>query len=621
MCGIVGFAGRERIAPEQVATMRDTMTHRGPDDLGLWTSADGSVTLAQRRLAIIDLSPGGHQPMADAAGRVHLVFNGEMYNFLEVRAELEKLGHLFHTSSDTEVVIAAYRQWGEAFLERVGGMFALALYDEDKRTLYLARDRAGEKPLFVWETGSRIVFASELKALFALPDFPRKLDRTALEHYLAFAYVPRELCIIEGVRKLLPGCALRYELDSGRSHTWRYWDLPELDANADKRTADDLADELHGLLRNAVRRQLIADVPIGILLSGGVDSSLVTAMAADVSSRPVKTFTIAFPGHAQYDESPHARIVARHFGTEHIELPAEEASLELLPRLVRQYDEPLGDSSAIPTYIVSRLIREHATVALGGDGGDELFGGYPQYVWVRQIQRLQELMPSPLRRLIGHAGNALPVGTRGRNYVVAAGRDGFEPLQRTSVTFDEEWRRLLVSTNGHHAGALTPEQLRMTLTTGAHSLLQGMQRIDFRSYMVDDLLVKVDRASMLASLETRAPFLDPSVIEFAFGKVPDRLKVHGRDRKILLRKLAARVLPKELDIRRKQGFSVPLQVWFEGEWGKTMREVLGSADPAIFHPAAIADLFAKQERNGNQLHRIFALTVFELWRREYRVGL
>ncbi len=619
MCGIVGFAGREHIAPEQVATMRDTMTHRGPDDRGLWTCGDGAVTLGQRRLSIIDLSPGGHQPMADATGRIQVVFNGEMYNFQEVRRELEAAGHQFRTSSDTEVVIEAYKAWGEAFVERVGGMFALALYDEDKRTLYLARDRAGEKPLFVWQTASRLVFASELKALFALPEFPRRLDHSALEHYLAFGYVPRDLCMIAGVRKLLPGCVLRYHVDTGRTHSWRYWDLPELDSHADARSASDLADELHELPRNAVRRQLIADVPVGILLSGGVDSSLVTAMAASVSPRPVKTFTIAFPGHAQHDEAPYARLVARHFATEHVELPAEEASLSLLPQLIRQYDEPMGDSSAIPTFIVSQLIRQHATVALGGDGGDELFGGYQQYVWVNNIDRLQKLLPVPLLRLLGWAGNALPVGTRGRNYVVAAGTYGFDALQRTSLIFDAEWRRQILVSTGDIGR--TPEQLRTELAVGAKSLLQGMQRIDFRSYMVDDILVKVDRASMLASLETRAPFLDPSMIEFAFGKVPDRLKVHGRDRKILLRTLARRLLPPDLDIRRKQGFAVPLDVWFAGEWGRMMREVLGAADPVIFRQAGIAELFARQERNGSQLHRLFALTVFELWRREYRVEL
>jgi asparagine synthase (glutamine-hydrolysing) len=619
MCGIVGFAGREPIATERVVTMRDTMTHRGPDDLGLWVSSDGHVSLAQRRLAIIDLSPGGHQPMTEASGTIHIAFNGEIYNFQEVREELRKQGHEFHTASDTEVILAAYKQWGEDFAAHLGGMFAIALYDSTKRALYLARDRAGEKPLFVWQTPTRLVFASELKALFAYPEFARRLNPAAVEHYVTFGYVPRDLCIIEGVRKLLPGCALRYDIDRGTTRDWRYWELPELDPAAGKRTVDDLADELHGLLREAVRRQLIADVPIGILLSGGVDSSLVTAMAAEVSSKPVKTFTIAFPGHVEHDESPYANIVAKHFGTEHVVMPAEEASLDLLPQLVRQYDEPLADSSAIPTYIVSRLIRQYATVALGGDGGDELFGGYQQYVWISRIARLQALVPSMFRGLLGRAGKALPVGTRGRNYVVAAGEKGFSALGRTSIFFDPEWRReLLAVRNGKHQ---TPEELRMQLTSGAGSLLQGMQRIDFRSYMVDDILVKVDRASMLASLETRAPFLDPAVIEFAFGQVPDRLKTSTSERKILLRHLAARLLPRELNLRRKQGFAVPINAWFAGELGTTMRTVLGEADPNIFHPAAIARLFALQEQNGSQLHRLYALTVFEMWRREYGVTL
>ncbi|MFL6245834.1 MAG: asparagine synthase (glutamine-hydrolyzing) [Thermoanaerobaculia bacterium] len=619
MCGIVGFAGRDRIEPDRIALMRDTMTHRGPDDLGLWTSGDGTVSLAQRRLAIIDLSPGGHQPMANADGDVHVTFNGEIYNYLEVREELVSRGHSFRSASDTEVILAAYREWGEGFLAKLGGMYAMALYDATKRALYLARDRAGEKPLFVWETPNRIVFASELKALFAYPEFPRRLDAAAVEHYLAFGYVPRDLCIIHGVRKLLPGCALRYDIDTGRTHDWRYWDLPEQDSRANERSAEDLADELHELLRGAVRRQLIADVPVGILLSGGIDSSLVTAMAASVSSQPVKTFTISFPGHAAQDEAPYARIVARHFGTDHKELPAEEASLEILPRLVRQFDEPIADSSAIPTYLVSRAIREHATVALGGDGGDELFGGYPQYIWGTRIARAQSLIPSPLRAVIRRAAKSMSVGTRGRNYAVALGSTRFQTLSRTSLFFDEEWRRaMLVGGNGAHP---TPEELRVELTAGARSMLQGMQRIDFRSYMVDDILVKVDRASMLASLETRAPFLDPAVIEFAFARVPDRLKTTFNQRKILLRTLAARLLPSELDLHRKQGFTIPLSAWFAGEWGPMMRDVLAQADPRLFRPAAIADLFARQGKTGNQLHRIYALTVFEMWRREYDIAI
>lgn len=619
MCGIVGYAGRKLVAPEQLERMRDTMTHRGPDDLGLWVSSDRMVAFAQRRLAIIDLSPGGHQPMSDETGRVHVAFNGEIYNFLDVRAELESLGHRFRTASDTEVILEAYREWGEEFVKHLVGMFAIALYDEDGRRVYLLRDRAGEKPLFVWITPEGLLFASELKALFAYPELPRRLNATALEHYLAFAYVPRDLCLIDGVSKLLPGHVLRYDLDGGAVSRWPYWELPELDRAAQVlRSPDDLADELDGLLRAAVRRQLIADVPIGILLSGGVDSSLITAMASNVSSKPMRTFTITFPGHPEYDEGPYAKLVAEHFGTEHTELPAEEASLSLLPQLVHQYDEPIGDSSAIPTYIVSRLIRQHATVALGGDGGDELFGGYPQYVWGRRLERLRSVLPTPISRLVGSMAKAIPSGTRGRNYLVGMGMRGCEALTRTSLFFDPEWRRELLALDG--AGRPTPEELRMELTGGAHSILQGMQRIDFRSYMVDDILVKVDRASMLASLETRAPFLDPAVIEFAFGKVPDRLKVSLTERKILLRHLAKRLLPAKLDLRRKQGFSVPLGEWYAGDWGPMMRDVLADADPRIFNQRAIDRIFERHARHGNQLQRLYALTVFELWRREYGVS-
>jgi asparagine synthase (glutamine-hydrolysing) len=600
--------------------MRDTMSHRGPDDSGLWYSADRSVGFGHRRLAVIDLSDGGHQPMADASGRVHITFNGEIYNFQELRGELEGLGHSFHTASDTEVVLEAYKEWGEDFIRRLVGMFAFGLYDEDERCLILARDRAGEKPLFVWEDAGRLVFTSELKGLFALPEFPRRLNLTALQHYLAFAYVPQDLCLVEGVRKLLPGCTLRFDVDNGSVRTRRYWELPRFNPDASRGcSADQLTDELHTLLLEAVRRQMIADVPIGILLSGGVDSSLITAMASRAASRPVKTFTVTFPGHGEYDEAPFARLVASHFGTQHTELPAESASVSLLPELVRQYDEPIGDSSMVPTFMVSRLIRQHATVALGGDGGDELFGGYPQYLWSTRLGRVQQIVPSALRGPVSRAARWLPPGTRGRNYLIAIGGDRFGSLARIGLIFDREWRDQLLT---HRADSHpTPDELRLALTDGASTMLQAAERLDFRSYMVDDILVKVDRASMLASLETRAPFLDPAVIEFVFGRVPDYLKVTLTDRKILLRRLAARLLPGELDLKRKQGFALPLDSWFAGDWGSFMRGVLADAPPEIFRASAIRKLVAGQEHRGNQIHRLFALVMFELWRREYRIGV
>lgn len=620
MCGILGYAGTPSIAPDVLASMRDTMSHRGPDDSGLWISSDNFSGLGHRRLSIIDLSPGGHQPMADPLGRVHLTYNGEIYNFVELRDELKGHGHTFRSASDTEVILAAYRQWGEGFVEHLGGMFALALYDEDLRRLYLARDRAGEKPLFVWRDGKRILFASELKALLALPEFPRRLDYNALEHYLAFAYVPQDLCLVEGVEKLLPGHILRFDVDRGDVSIRRYWDLPRFKEGAKKADPEALADELDVLLAAAVKRQMIADVPVGILLSGGLDSSLVTAMASRVSSRPVKTFTISFPGYEGQNEAPFARMVAEHFGTEHTEMPADAASVDLLPKLAWQYDEPIGDSSMVPTYIVSCLIRQHATVALGGDGGDELFGGYHLYTWSARLGYVQRFLPGPLRGLVRSAAQRLPLATRGREYLIGSAAQHFEPLAHLGLYFASDRRRaLLVNSDGAHP---TPDELRISIAGGANTMLQAAQRIDFRSYMVDDILVKVDRASMLASLETRSPFLDPAVVEFAFGKVPDKLKVTLTGRKILLRRLAARLLPRQLDLRRKQGFSVPISAWFAGgEWGTFIRDVLASAPAELFHPAAISGLIELETRHHNQSHRIFALTMFELWRRQHRISL
>ena len=617
MCGIVGFAGvTEPIEEVRLRAMCDMLSHRGPDDSGQWHSADGSVGLAHRRLAIIDLSPGGHQPMATGDRTVHIAFNGEIYNYLELKRELADAGHTFRSASDTEVILEAYRRWGEGFIERIGGQFALALYDEEKRVLFLARDRAGEKPLFIWPTPQRIVWASELKAILAFPDAPRKIDPVALQHYLAWGYVPGHMCIFQGMRKVAPGTILRIDVQTGEIRERRYWDLPEYSDNGHPRSAEELEAELGNLLLESVRHQLIADVPVGVLLSGGVDSSLITAMAARVSSKPVKTFTVTFPGHEAFNEAPYAAMVARHFGTDHVELAAPKVESDILPLLMRQYDEPIADSSMIPTYLVSRLIRQHATVALGGDGGDELFGGYPSYVWALRIARAQSFVPSIARRAVSAAGTYMPLRFRGHNLLHAFGENGFGPLEHIGLYFNEAWRRRLLP---NEPITRAPERYRASLASGAKTMLQAAQRVDFRSYMVDDILVKVDRASMLTSLEVRAPFLDPAVIEFAYGKVPDALKVTVHERKILLRRLAAKLLPPELDLKRKQGFSIPIRQWLQEEWRDLVHDVLDRSE--VFSHKAIEQLFAAEGSGGSHGPRIFALTAFELWRKAYRAEL
>ena len=359
MCGIVGVAHSAvpTVRPP-IERMGETLRHRGPDDAGTWWSPDGRVAFGHRRLAILDLSPFGHQPMISRDGNYVVMLNGEIYNFAELRHILAGSGHSFRGTGDTEVLLAAYQQWGADCLPRLRGMFAFALFDARDQSLLLARDRAGEKPLFVAHGSGRLAFASELKALLEWDAIPRRLDPEALDCYLAYGYVPGDKCLVAGLHKLPPGHMLRYSLASDEVAVSSYWRLPGARVGPDP-AAEALVGEMEGLLADSVREQLVADVPVGIVLSGGIDSSLVTAMAARVSSAPVRTFTISFPGQGKFDEAPHARLIASHFGTEHTELVAEAASIDLLPRLVHQYDEPIADSSMVPSYLVSRLVRQN----------------------------------------------------------------------------------------------------------------------------------------------------------------------------------------------------------------------------------------------------------------------
>jgi asparagine synthase (glutamine-hydrolysing) len=615
MCGIIGVASRSPVTnPAWLDAGRDTMQHRGPDDSGSWWSANKTVGLAQRRLAIIDLSPGGHQPMQDAAGSLSITFNGEIYNYLELRGLLMSKGHKFRTQSDTEVILAAYREWGTDCLAHLNGMFAIALYDERSNVLLLARDRAGEKPLFYSVTDGELRFSSELKGLLADANFDRTIDPAALDCYLTMGYIPGEACILRGARKLPPAHAMTYNLGSGKMTTWRYWKLPpapEVDLSDDEA----LVDELERLLEDAVRRQMIADVPVGVLLSGGVDSSLVTAMAARASSR-VKTFTVGFQGNEKYDEAGYARAVAAHFNTEHIELQAGDVGPDILGMLARQYDEPLIDSSMIPTFLVSRLVRQHCTVALGGDGGDELFGGYEQHRRILVLRSKFEMIPLPIRKRIAAAGNAaLPTGFRGRNYINALGIDFRTELPFVASHYNVTERRALLGRDWHTVA----EEIRRSRVPEVADLLQRDTRMDFENYLPEDILVKVDRASMLASLEMRAPLLDFRITEFAFGKVPSRLKASLTERKILLKRLCKRVLPANFDADRKQGFSLPLPDWLRGgPWRDFVADVL--LDPkCMFDRAAVNALIEGHGKIRNNSERLFGLTVFELWRRAYNI--
>jgi asparagine synthase (glutamine-hydrolysing) len=622
MCGLVGIAST---LPQSHRTWlsigRDAMTHRGSDDAGEWWSNDGRVGLAHRRLSIIDLSPAGHQPMHDASGTLSIVFNGEIYNFVELREQLIGLGHRFRSYSDTEVILLAYRQWGTDCLARLNGMFAFALFDAQQQTVFLVRDRAGEKPLFYHHANGVLHFASELKALLADPALPRRIDPEALDCYLAMGYVPGQRCMLQGFNKLPPAHALLFDQKTGLAKVWRYWQLPELVA-ASPSTVDEAAllDELETLLEDAVRRQMVADVPVGVLLSGGVDSSLITAMAVRVSSQ-IQTFTIGFPGYGKLDETEHARLIARHFGTRHTKLMAEHPKPDLLPKLARQFDEPMVDSSMIPTFLVSQLIRQHCTVALGGDGGDELFGGYGHYSRLQWMQKKLGPIPRPLRKCIALAAkHFLPDGFAGSNirtWLIALGQDLQRELPQIATCFDSNSRQKLMK--GSPGYGFVAEDIYQNIVPLHLDLLQRATRMDYANYLAEDILVKVDRASMLNSLEIRAPLLDYRLIEFAFGKVPSYLKATEHDKKILLKRLTARVLPPEFDRQRKQGFSIPLDVWLkDGPFRAVFHEVL--RDPQCsFDAQTIENLLRRQDKGDSNGERLFALVMFELWRREYGV--
>ena len=613
MCGIFGLADYSGpVNSEHLIQRRDKLTHRGPDDAGIWISADRRVGLAHRRLAILDLSPAGHQPMLSQNGRYAIVFNGEVYNFSALRAELEKLGYHFKGGSDTEVVLAAYQEWGENCLGRFNGMFALAIHDrgnsETGPSLFFARDRAGKKPFYYLHDGKHFQFASELKAI----DGASGIDTQALNYYLALGYVPGELCLTRGVKKLPPAHAARLDLNTAKLRVWKYWSLPENTATG-RESGDDLANDVESLLMDSVKLRLASDVPLGVLLSGGLDSSLVVAAAARQVSRPVKTFTISLPG-TSYDEAPFAKRVADYYATDHHVLEVSKPSIDFLDELGGFVDEPIADSSLIPAFMVSKLTRTHVTVALGGDGGDELFGGYTDYPTSLADQRRFGWLPEPIMKAAGRLASRMPAGVRGRNRLASLQGGPLQQMIWGSPYFDVALRRRIFTPSQlHELGAEldAPERWLLSLFQVGRDPVDSMTRTHFGSILPDDFLVKVDRTSMANGLEMRSPFLDHRLVEYAFARIPSNWKVQGRETRRVQRILAKRLLPPDLDTNRKQGFSIPLDDWLRHVprvWHDTWLEHLPSTINKNEAEALIIGL-SKGRTNGA---RIFALAMLGL---------
>ncbi|MBI4687017.1 MAG: asparagine synthase (glutamine-hydrolyzing) [Nitrospirae bacterium] len=624
MCGIAGIIDISS-TPERslIERMCRVMKHRGPDGEGYYT--DNNAALGHRRLSIIDLE-GGKQPMSNEDGTIWITFNGEIYNFSEIKDELSRKGHRFKTRSDTETIIHAYEEYGEECVKKFRGMFAFGLWDSKRKILFIARDRLGKKPLYYYNDDKKIIFASELKAVLQDRSINREFDRAALVDYLTYNYIPFPETIFKDIYKLPPGHYMTVDVESDLSLTIKqYWDIQY---NPDYSVSEDeWAERLREKLKEAVKIRLISDVPLGAFLSGGIDSSAVVSLMSMVQGSRVKTFSIGFK-EEEFSELRYAREVADKFGTEHIEMIVEPDAIEMLPALSWEFDEPFADSSAIPTYYVSKMAREHVTVILSGDGGDETFAGYRRYQWARDMQR-HDWMPACLKKMLfGFPASVLPEGVKGKGMLEHLSKDPFERFAGLNTFSDKHYlksllhRDVLAGVQQNSNGKLPDYTYLRKFYDGCNSkdYLTRIQYTDTKTYLAEDILTKVDRASMLCSLETRAPLLDHEVVELV-ASVPASLKIKDGETKYILKKAMTSILPDSILYRKKMGFGVPLVHWFKNDLTGYARETLlskGAKERGIFNPDYIEGMLNSHQKTGRDLSaRIWALLFFEHWCRNW----
>jgi asparagine synthase (glutamine-hydrolysing) len=611
MCGILGSYKNSKINTLLFENQLNAIRHRGPDDGGVWFSDDAKIALGSRRLAIQDLSSNGHMPMISKNQDYILVFNGEIYNYLELKKSLESLGFKFYSNSDTECVLNAFIAWGKDCLQHFNGMFSIAIFDKQQNQLFIARDRAGEKPLYYWNHKDGFSFSSELKQLLIDEELPKELSKIAVKQYLEDGFVKGQFSFIQGVLKLPAAHYLIYDINKMSLNITKYWDVPNFVKNSlDK---NDLIEKLDHLLSKAVGRQMISDVPLGVLLSGGVDSSLITSYAVENTSK-LKTFHISFNGFGKYDESEYARQVANYFDTEHYELSGNEINYEMIDELLDFYDEPLGDSSMLPTYLVSKLTKTHVTVALGGDGGDELFGGYSSYFSLLNQSDFSKNTPYLVTNLVKYVGSKLPVGFKGRNYLISLFGNPYERFSNNRLFDDYSLKDIFTKDYFEKIKNLNSKpEIEIS-----GDLIYDLTKYDFKNYLVDDILVKVDRASMGSSLELRAPFLDKDVIEFAFSELKSDLKVNNNNLKILLKDLLKRRMPIDFQVNRKQGFSIPLNQWISDKWHSQFINEINDL-PAIFNKEYILKMCYNVKRGYTNSSKLYSLIILGKWLKKYNI--
>ncbi|HWI20776.1 MAG TPA: asparagine synthase (glutamine-hydrolyzing) [Vicinamibacterales bacterium] len=617
MCGICGelrFDGAP-VEPAALTAMRDRIAHRGPDHANSYLAGQAQAGLGFRRLKIIDLSAVANQPMANEDASIQVVFNGEIYNYLDLRADLVARGHQFRSRSDTETIVHLYEEYGSHCIERLDGMFGLAIWDEPKGVLVLARDRAGKKPLFYHADGKRVLFSSEMKAFLGHPSFNAEIDRDAVAPYFLYGYVPGPRTWYRGVNQVEPGGVITFDR-SGEARSRKYWSLvyPRQSEVRDVARAEATA-RVRELVVAAVKRRLMSDVPLGAFLSGGVDSTVVVGVMRELGVSPLNTFSIGFEGDASYDETAEARRTAERFGAKHTEFRVKPSAIDLLDTLIWHHDGAFGDSSAMPTYMVAKLTREHVTVALNGDGGDEVFAGYLRF----RAAAMAAQIPAPLRGLASSLLQAVPAGPNDRHWRSRAARFGkaiglplHERVTRWNSYFDADLEELVGVPNidrlQHIRGVMDGMEGR--------SALSQLLLANFSSYLADDLLVKADRCTMANSLEARSPFLDRELMEYV-ATLPDHFKLDGSRTKAILRDAFADIIPREIDRRPKTGFGVPLDTWFRGELRELAGDILLSPN-AKYRDYISADVVTRTlhrhwSGDGNDGQRLWALITFERW--------
>ncbi len=614
MCGFYCIISHDQIDLESSKKSLELIEHRGPDSQKYFFNKEKNVFIGFNRLSIVDLSNEADQPMLDKDSQRIIVFNGEIYNHLEIRKFLETKNYFFNTASDTEVILMAYDYWKDNVVDKLEGMFSFVIYDSLKNNIFFARDRTGEKPLYYLSDKKKFYISSEIKPIHKDSKI-QNISKDALNHYFEVGYSPSHISMLDGIKKLQPGHKANLELDSLKLDITKYWKIhKKIDKHLNNENKQDsyYVDKLEKLIGKSVKKQLIADVPVGMMLSGGVDSSLIVATAAKYFDK-LDTFTVVFPHLKKYDESKHARLIAKYFNTNHVELNADDIEPEILYKLVKHYDEPMVDSSMIPTYVLCKEIGKHCKVAIGGDGADELFGGYSHYNRYIFLSKLQKFIPLPLRASIVNLFlDLLPISIKGRKTLELFGKDIDKLDFNNANLFNYNMRNKLFKDSSELKRVISKEKII------SKDLVRSITFEDYCNYLPEDILVKVDRASMASSLEVRSPFLDSQIIKFAFNEVPSHLKIKKNQRKILPKLLAKKMLPKDFDLMRKQGFTFPVNELFKsGKWHDFLREKINSETNDYLDKKYCNQLLKQQKSGGSLGESLFAILLFLVWCETY----